>query len=41
MVSAIAGVIFMNDVFTWISALAFALILLGIAGVNKFKDKTE
>jgi len=40
-VSVIAGVIFMNDRFTWVSALAFALILLGIAGVNRFKTPDD
>jgi drug/metabolite transporter (DMT)-like permease len=37
-VSVLAGVIIMDDRFTWVTALAFALILCGIFGVNKFKD---
>ena len=38
-VSVLAGVIIMDDKFTWVTALAFVLILLGIFGVNKFKAK--
>ena len=36
-VSVAAGVIFMGDPFTWISAAAFVLIMCGIVGVNRFK----
>ena len=38
-VSVLAGVFIMGDKFTWVTALAFALILCGIFGVNKFKSK--
>jgi len=38
-VSVAAGVLIMKDPFTWVSALAFALILCGIAGVNYFGKK--
>ncbi len=38
-VSVLAGVFIMNDRFTWVTALAFALILCGIFGVNKFKPQ--
>ena len=37
-VSVAAGVVLMGDPFTWVSALAFALILGGIWGVNRFKS---
>lgn len=37
-VSVLAGVIIMDDKFTWVTALSFALILCGIFGVNRFKD---
>ena len=36
-VSVAAGVVFMKDPFTWVSAAAFVLIMCGIAGVNRFK----
>jgi len=36
-VSVTAGVVFMGDPFTWVSAAAFVLIMCGIVGVNKFK----
>lgn len=36
-VSVAAGVIFMGDPFTWVSAAAFVLIMCGIVGVNRFK----
>jgi C1A family cysteine protease len=29
----------MRDPFTWVSTLAFALILLGVWGVNRFAAK--
>ena len=36
LVSVLSGVIIMRDPFTWVSALAFALILFGVWGVNRF-----
>ena len=38
-VSVAAGVVLMGDPFTWVSAVAFVLILCGIAGVNHFRTK--
>ena len=38
-VSILSGVIIMRDPFTWVSALAFALILLGVWSVNYFAEK--
>lgn len=37
-VSVAAGVLFMGDPFTWVSAAAFVLIMCGIVGVNKMKN---
>ena len=37
-VSVLAGVIVMGDEFTWINLAAFALILAGVWGVNKFTE---
>ena len=39
LVSVLSGVIIMRDPFTWVSALAFALILFGVWGVNRFAKK--
>ena len=39
--SVSSGVIIMKDPFTWVSAAAFALMMLGMWGVNRFADKTE
>ena len=39
--SVLSGVIVMKDPFTWVSAAAFALMMLGMWGVNWFADKTE
>ena len=39
LVSVLSGVIIMRDPFTWVSTLAFALILLGVWGVNRFAAK--
>lgn len=41
LVSVFSGVIIMKDPFTWVSAAAFALMLLGVWGVNRFAAKTE
>jgi len=40
-VSVLSGVIIMRDPFTFVSAIAFALILVGVWGVNRFAQKTE
>ena len=40
-VSVLAGVVIMKDEFTWVSALAFALIMGGIWVVNKFAKQEE
>lgn len=37
-VSVLAGVIVMGDEFTWVNLIAFALILAGVWGVNKFVE---
>jgi len=37
-VSVLAGVIVMGDEFTWINLVAFALILAGVWGVNRFTE---
>jgi len=37
-VSVAAGILLMGDPFTWVSGIAFILILCGIAGVNRFKS---
>ena len=37
-VSVSSGVILMHDPFTLTSAIAFAMILFGVFGVNKFAD---
>lgn len=39
-VSVLSGVIIMGDSFTLISAVAFALILAGVTGVNYFADRS-
>ena len=39
-VSVLSGVIILREPFTWISALAFTLILLGVWGVNRFTEKS-
>lgn len=41
LVSVLSGVVIMKDPFTWVSAAAFALMLLGVWGVNRFAAKTE
>lgn len=38
-VSVLAGVIIMHDPFSWISLIAFVLILFGVWGVNTFAQK--
>jgi len=38
-VSVLSGIIILKDPFTWISAAAFLLILLGVWGVNRFAEK--
>lgn len=40
-ISVLSGVIIMKDPFTWVSAVAFVLILFGVYGVNQFAAKTE
>lgn len=40
-VSVLSGVIIMGDEFTWVSAVAFVLIMAGIWAVNKFRDESE
>lgn len=40
-VSVLAGVIIMGDAFTWVNLAAFALILAGVWGVNKFVEKKD
>ena len=37
-VSVLAGVIVMGDEFTWVSLIAFVLIMAGVWGVNRFAD---
>ena len=39
--SVMAGVIVMKDPFTWVSAVAFALMMLGMWGVNHFAEKEQ
>lgn len=39
LVSVLAGVWVMKDAFSWVSALAFVLILAGVWGVNHFAQK--
>ena len=39
--SVLAGVVVMKDPFTWVSAAAFALMMAGMWGVNRFADRTE
>ena len=38
LVSVLAGVLVMKDPFTWVSVIAFALILLGVWGVNRYAE---
>ncbi len=38
-VSVLAGVVIMGDPFGWVSLIAFALILVGVWGVNLFAEK--
>ena len=40
-VSVLAGVVIMGDEFSWISAVAFVLIMTGIWAVNRFRDESE
>ena len=40
-VSVLAGIVIMGDEFTWVSAVAFVLIMAGIWAVNKFRDESE
>lgn len=35
-ISVLSGVVIMKDAFTWVSAVAFVLILFGVYGVNHF-----
>ena len=37
--SVLAGVIVMKDPFTWVSGLAFVLMMAGMWGVNRFADR--
>lgn len=41
LVSVLSGVVIMGDPFSWISATAFVLILIGVFGVNRFAAKSE
>lgn len=41
LVSVLSGVILMKDPFTWVSGLAFVLMMAGVWGVNRFVAKTE
>lgn len=38
-ISVLAGIIIMKDPFTWVSGVAFVLILFGVYGVNQFARK--
>lgn len=38
-ISVLAGIIIMKDPFTWMSGVAFVLILFGVYGVNQFARK--
>lgn len=40
-VSVLAGIVIMGDEFTWISGIAFVLIMTGIWAVNRFRDASE
>lgn len=40
-ISVLAGIIIMKDPFTWVSGVAFVLILFGVYGVNQFARKSE
>ena len=40
-ISVLSGIIIMKDPFTWVSIVAFILILFGVYGVNRFADKNE
>jgi len=40
-ISVLSGVIIMKDPFTWVSGVAFVLILFGVYGVNQFAGKSE
>lgn len=39
LISVLSGVIVMGDPFTWLSGVAFALILIGVVGVNAFAPR--
>lgn len=41
LVSVLSGVIVLRDPFTWVSVVAFLLILLGVWGVNRFAAKAD
>ena len=41
LVSVVSGVIVMKDPFTWVSAVAFLMMMAGMWGVNRFAEKTE
>lgn len=41
LVSVLSGIILMKDPFTWVSLLAFVMILIGVWGVNYFAAKSS
>lgn len=41
LISVASGIIIMKDPFTWVSGVAFVLILFGVYGVNQFARKNE